>query len=138
MRRLFAINSECPISYTTQLTEKEGITIMKLAMLNCLKSNRVCTGAACLQALNERKKSFAQYKGQNIELTAFMRCNGCDIDPEGDKGIIEKMDRLQKIGTEVLHVGVCTVKKEGGECPTITKMIEMAQQRGIRVVRGTH
>ena len=107
-------------------------------MLNCLKSNRVCTGAACLQALNERKKSFAQYKGQNIELTAFMRCNGCDIDPEGDKGIIEKMDRLQKIGTEVLHVGVCTVKKEGGECPTITKMIEMAQQRGIRVVRGTH
>lgn len=48
------------------------------------------------------------------------------------------MDRLQKIGTEVLHVGACTVKKDSGECPTITKMIKMAQQRGIRVIRGTH
>lgn len=111
---------------------------MKLAILNCLNSNRVCTGAACLQALNERKKSFTPYQGQEIELTAFMRCNGCGVDPEEDAGIIEKMDRLQQIGTEVLHVGICTAKKDSGECPTITKMIEMAEQRGIRVVRGTH
>lgn len=111
---------------------------MKLAILNCLKSNRVCTGAACLKALSERTHSFAPYAGEEIELTAFLRCNGCGTSPREDAGIVEKLDRLQSIGTQVLHLGLCTNKKGTGECPTITQMAQMAQERGIRVVRGTH
>ena len=48
----------------------------KLAMLCCLKSNRRCTGAACLSTLNDRTRSFAPYEGQEVTLTAFARCNG--------------------------------------------------------------
>lgn len=50
----------------------------KLAMLCCLKSNRRCTGAACLSTLNDRTRSFAAYEGQEVTLTAFARCNGCE------------------------------------------------------------
>ena len=64
----------------------------KLAMLCCLKSNRRCTGAACLSTLNDRTRSFAPYEGQEVTLTAFARCNGCEAGI--DKGFQEKLDRL--------------------------------------------
>ena len=64
----------------------------KLAMLCCLKSNRRCTGAACLSTLNDRTRSFAPYEGQEVTLTAFARCNGCEAGI--DEGFQEKLDRL--------------------------------------------
>ena len=64
----------------------------KLAMLCCLKSNRRCTGAACLSTLNDRTRSFAAYEGQEVTLTAFARCNGCEAGL--DEGFQEKLDRL--------------------------------------------
>ena len=110
---------------------------MKIAILNCLKANDVCTGEACLTALRERSGAFSAYRCRDAELAAFLRCNGCGGDPERDPGMLEKLDRLRAIGTDTLHLGVCTVL-DGAECPTITKLAEMAEKRGIRVVRGTH
>lgn len=110
----------------------------KIAMLNCLKANEVCAGAACFKAFNERTRSFAAYEGEDVECMAFMRCNGCDADPATNKGVREKLDRLESIGVEIVHVGVCTRKRDGRECPTITAMIQDLENRGIRVVRGTH
>lgn len=110
---------------------------MKLAMLNCLKSNTVCIGAVCLRAFLQREKSFADYTEESVELVAFMRCNGCGKPVEKDAGMLEKMDRLKSIGVDVVHLGVCT-KNNGVECDTITRIAQCLSQRGIKVVRGTH
>ena len=50
---------------------------MKIAMLNCLNANQVCTGAGCLRAFNSRTKHFAEYGDIPLELVAMARCNGC-------------------------------------------------------------
>lgn len=116
----------------------------KIAILSCLDSNRVCTGAACLQALHQRSRSFVRYEGKELELVAFMRCNGCGSDPLSDPGMQEKIERLRSIGTDVVHIGICTQKKTPGdeatrtECPTITQIAQQLEQYGITVVRGTH
>lgn len=109
----------------------------KIAMLNCLKANSVCTGAGCFRAMNERTGAFTRYKGEEVKLMAFMRCNGCGSDPKTDDGIIEKVERLETIGVESLHIGVCT-KKDGKRCETIAGIMEMIAARGIEIVDGTH
>lgn len=110
---------------------------MKIAMLNCLDANLVCTGEACLNALRERRGAFAAYQNTEVELSAFLRCNGCGRAPEEDAGMLEKLDRLRETGVEVVHLGKCTAT-EKGECPTATRLAELAEERGMRVVRGTH
>lgn len=110
----------------------------KIAMLNCLKANEVCTGAACFKAYNEKRKAFEQYKGQDIELIAFMCCNGCEKEPNTDKGMLEKIERLKKESVENIHIGVCTQDRQGIECETITRIIKMIEEKGIKVIRGTH
>ena len=110
---------------------------MKIAILNCLKANEVCSGAGCLKALNARRKHFEPYMDEPVELIAFARCNGCDAGV--DKGFREKLDRFVSEGAEVCHVGVCTVRRETGqECPTITEALAYLEERGLKTVRGTH
>ena len=110
---------------------------MKIALLNCLKANEVCAGAACLRALNGRTRHFEEYKDTELELVAMARCNGCDAGI--DEGFKEKLDRIAEIGAEVCHVGVCTVRRETGkECPVITEALEYLRARGVKTVRGTH
>lgn len=109
-----------------------------IAMLNCLHANTVCTGASCFQAFYEKRASFHKYENEEIQLDAFMKCNGCDKDPQLDAGMQEKIQRLKKIGTQIVHVGVCTKRKDGKECPTITTIATMLEEQGIQIVRGTH
>jgi predicted metal-binding protein len=111
--------------------------MLKIAILNCLKANAVCTGEACLGAYRKRSGAFYRYAGAQTELTAFLRCNGCESDPETDPGMLEKLDRLRESGVQALHLGVCTLQK-GRECPSITKIARLAEKRGMKVVRGTH
>ena len=84
----------------------------KIVMLTCLKANRVCTGAACLQAFNSKTKTFARYQ-EPLELEAFFRCNGCDAQGIGvwDEGMEEKVERLLSLHPDVVHLGVCTKEK---------------------------
>ena len=110
---------------------------MKIALLNCLKANEVCAGAACLRAFNNRIKHFEQYKDEDLELVAMARCNGCEAGI--DEGFKEKLDRIAEIGAEVCHVGVCTVRRETGkECPVITEALKYLEERGVKPYRGTH
>ena len=111
---------------------------MKIAMLNCLRANEVCAGCACLSAFYQRRAAFARYAGTEVELAAFLRCNGCGRPPEEDAGMLEKLDRLKAEGVETVHLGVCTREKGGEECPTITALGRLLEIRGISVVRGTH
>jgi len=117
---------------------KDVVLMKKIAMLNCLNSNRVCAGAACMNALNNRKASFETYNGEEVELVAFMRCNGCGKELEEDAGMQEKLERLISIGTDILHIGVCTNNKQKEECALITAAADIMESKGVKVVRGTH
>ena len=106
----------------------------KLAMLCCLKSNRRCTGAACLSTLNDRTRSFAPYEGQEVTLTAFARCNGCEAGI--DEGFQEKLDRLVEEGTQVVHLGEMHRPERHRPLPQIAQAADYLAAKGIRIVHG--
>lgn len=110
---------------------------MKIAILNCLKANEVCAGAACLKAFNGKTRHFESYGEEALELVAMARCNGCSAGI--DKGFREKLDRMISEGAQAVHLGVCTRRHDTGEeCPTITQAAAYLESKGIRVIRGTH
>jgi predicted metal-binding protein len=112
--------------------------VKRIAMLNCLKSNRVCTGAACLQAFNQRTKTFERYGDEPLELVAFFRCNGCDAS-EDDPGMEEKVERLLSLKPDAVHMGVCTKNKEDhSRCFVIQKVADRLEAAGATLVDGTH
>ena len=110
---------------------------MKIAMLNCLKANEVCGAASCLKAFNSKTRHFEQYGEEPLTLVSLARCNGCEAGI--DAGFTEKLDRMIQEGAQVCHVGVCTKRHgTGEECPTITKAAAYLEEKGLRIVRGTH
>lgn len=113
----------------------------KIGILTCLHSNDVCARVWCLSSFWQRKDFFAKYAEDTI-LAAMLTCNGCKGDnpsePEEDKGILEKLDRLVSEDIEIVHVGVCRLMDDKKECPRMTKICEMIDSRGIQVIRGTH
>lgn len=110
----------------------------KTAILTCLDAvGSVCTGAGCMSAFNQRKGSFSKYE-EDLELVAFFQCNGCDSDVMTDKGIIEKIERIVKINPDAIHVGVCTMKRDGTRCESITTLMNYLQSQGIEIISGTH
>lgn len=111
-----------------------------IAILTCLDACKVCTGASCLEAWNNRTRHFAPYAGEEASLSAFFHCGGCGSDPETDAGMVEKLDRLVCIGVDTVHIGVCAVKDRKCEtlCPAVSKIRDMLHNRGIQTVLGTH
>lgn len=116
----------------------------KIAILTCLRACSVCTGAGCLDACQARSDAFARYAGEDLQLAAFFHCNGCDAPPAdihgADPGMEEKLDRLVRIGVEVVHLGVCTrsCAPPHPRCPVIERICRTLDQRGISIVDGTH
>ena len=118
-------------------------TIKNIAILTCLRVCEVCTGALCFAAFNGKTKSFARYADEDVTLCAFTHCNGCDKDPDDDRGMNEKLERLKQIGVDTVHLSVCTGKGRPDDpdrpiCPTILKIEKRLLADGIEVVRGTH
>lgn len=110
---------------------------MKIAILNCLQANDVCTGAACLKAFNTKSRHFADYGREPLELVAMARCNGCQAGI--DECFREKLDRIVSEGAQVCHLGVCTVRRDTGrECPVIRDAAAYLESKGVAIVRGTH
>lgn len=109
----------------------------KIAILSCLKSTSVCSGAACFEAVNNREASFAAYKGEEVSIVAFFHCNGCDCKYENDESYREKIERVISIKPYAVHVGLCTISK-GIECDKITQIIDKLEENHIKIVRGTH
>ena len=111
----------------------------RIAIFACLKSNRICAGCACLNAFYDRTGAFARYGAEELRLTAFLRCSHClKISPETDADFLEKADRLASEGTEVVHMGVCTMTSSGSPCPNAQRMASLLEARGMSVVCGTH
>ena len=113
----------------------------KLAIVACLNSNAVCAGCACLNAFNDRRKSFERYAGEELRLMAYMRCSRChreDGDPLTDPGFVEKLDRLVSEGVEIAHIGICAGRDPSTACPAMLKMAGAMRERSIEVIWGTH
>ena len=89
----------------------------------------------CLKAFNERTKTFSRYGGEELELEAFFRCNGCGV---WDEGMEEKLERLISIKPDAVHLGVCTKLKDGTRCPTIERIAKRLEEEGAHIVDGTH
>mgnify|MGYP005923418829 FL=1 len=113
----------------------------KIGILTCLDSNDVCARVGCLSAFQNRTDFFKDYS-EDTYLAALMSCNGCKEtnpkEPFEDEGILEKIDRLVSEQIHIIHVGVCRIDDEKKECPRITQICEMLEERGIKVIRGTH
>lgn len=112
----------------------------KIAILRCLDVSMRCTGSGCLKAWNNRDKAFSTYADEDVTLAAFLNCNGCGQDPAGDEGMIKKLDRLRKMGVEIVHTSSCAMKDRENQvyCPNMEKIVGMLRERGIRTVHGTH
>ncbi len=110
----------------------------KIAILTCLQANDVCAGCSCLRAMNERIGHFALYRGEELELAAFMRCSQCGIDPREHKGMMEKMERLVKEGVQTVHIGICTQRRDGTTCPWMQQCATWLEAQGLEIVWGTH
>ena len=112
----------------------------KIAMLTCLKSvSSVCTGAGCFSALNNRSGAFERYATDELQVSAFFQCNGCEH-PLGDNdGLKEKVLRIIKLSPDAVHVGICTKKRESSEyCAIIIDILEELKAHHIPIVFGTH
>ncbi len=109
----------------------------RIAVLTCLEATKVCSGAACFRAFNQRKSAFERYKGEGAELIAFFHCNGCHCDYAHDSEYLEKIQYICSCKPDAVHVGKCTQIK-GVECKIITQIIKTIEAEGILVIRGTH
>lgn len=113
----------------------------KIVILRCLRSEENCTGAACLQAFNERCCQFARYGDEEIQLVAYMTCNGCRKITLGDSsGLEEKIERILSINPDVIHVGICckTRTDDNEYCPEALRLVDIFRNHGIEIILGTH
>jgi predicted metal-binding protein len=88
--------------------------------------------------MRERTGSFDRYKDEDIELTAFFHCNGCDITPDADRDLMEKLERVISMGTEAVHVGVCAYKDDVVMCDTVKRICDTLTEGRVDIIDGTH
>lgn len=113
----------------------------KIVILRCLRSEENCTGAACLSAFNNKRGYFKRYGDEELQLVAFMSCNGCqNLEFEDDAGMQEKLERILSMKPDVLHVGICcqTRTDDLQLCKQIDKLIAFFKAHKIEIVMGTH
>lgn len=112
----------------------------KIVMLTCRLAGKVCTGAGCFTALNNRTHRFAEYGSEELQIAAFMKCSGCGHFPKEDAGLDEKVERILEIHPDAVHLGICCCHDGESEelCQEIEAITAIFKKAGIPVVRGTH
>ncbi len=114
----------------------------KVAILRCLLSSGVCTGAGCMRVFNRKTGAFAQYKDEEIELVAFMSCQGCgEVRMHNQEEIDTKIEKLAKLQPYAVHVAGCVkhpnAKGEMVTCKNIVSICDKLAARGIKIIEGT-
>lgn len=111
-----------------------------IALLTCPKAENVCTGGGCFAALNSRTKAFTLYKGEDVEVLAFMKCSGCGHFPGEDAGLDEKIQYLLNRHPDVVHLGICCCHdgRQRELCREIAVICRIFEKHGISIMRGTH
>ena len=111
----------------------------KIAILTCIKSNSVCTGASCLKAMNERTRSFAPYKGEPLQLMAFLALQRLCVRLRYRPGNFWKnWSAWSKSAWRLSTPVFAPESMMGAKCPQITKILSKMEEKGMKVVRGTH
>lgn len=117
----------------------------KIAIFTCLKACKVCSSTACFKAFNNKSGHFTIYNNQEIQLTAFLHCNGCGSNLDQDQDLHKKLDKIITEQVNTVHFGICTSKKNPDhpdmariECSKITPIVDYLKAHGVEVVRGTH
>lgn len=109
----------------------------KIGILTCLNSNDVVYQGRMSVCISGKKRFFFPAIRKDTILAAVMTCNGCketnEKEPAEDEGILEKADRLVSEKISVIHVGVCRLNEEKKECPRITQICGLIEERGIKV-----
>lgn len=106
---------------------------MKIAIGVCEKINGICTTTGCFKALNNREKAFSRYKDKDLEIVSFFTCEACSNN--SDENLINIAKKLEQLGVQNLHLGVCIVKCEVYRTKEIKEIFE---SHNIVVVEGTH
>lgn len=107
---------------------------MKIAIMNCMNTSKTCVGAGCFSAYTSGEKSFADYGADdNPQLAAFYPCGGCGMEIESDEGFAKKLNKLQDIGVQRVHISRCA-----SGCGRVQDFVKAYRDHGIDVVLGTH
>lgn len=115
----------------------------RIVILRCLRSNNVCTGAACMRAFNTKAVPSPDMARNRWSWKAYWSCNGCgDCRFEHHAGIEEKLERIIGLKPDAVHVGVCVKHRtQDGQvvtCKTIEEICERLEAAGLTIVEGTH
>lgn len=105
---------------------------MRIAIMNCMKTDNGCISAGCFKALKEKSGAFADYP-QAPDLAAFFHCGGCEADRRADPDFLKKMDRLKKEGVERIHIGNCA-----RGCDNAQSIQQTLKEHGFDLRLGTH
>jgi len=105
----------------------------RVAVVRCETVSEVCPGVACLKSFNRRENHFKDYPGE-IELVGFFTCGGCP-----GRRIYRLVDSLMRYGVDVVHLSSCMLMEEDyPRCPHVKQIKKMLENKGLRVVEGTH
>ena len=88
--------------------------------------------------MNEQTRSFAPYKGEPLQLMAFLHCNGCACDYDTDRDFWKNWSAWSKSAWRLSTPVFAPESMMGSECPQITKILSKMEEKGMKVVRGTH
>ena len=69
---------------------------------------------------------------------AFLRCSQCGADLQDDPGMMEKLERIISCGVDTAHIGICASHRDGTHCLHMQKTADWLEEKGIRIVWGTH
>ncbi|SHH33220.1 Predicted metal-binding protein [Thermosyntropha lipolytica DSM 11003] len=80
-----------------------------------------------------RSKFFAGYD-ENAEIIGFVTCGGCP-----GRRVLRLIESMKKHGLNVVHLSSCMLMETGyPKCPHYEEIKKTVENKGIRVVEGTH
>lgn len=105
----------------------------RVAIVRCETVSEVCPGVACLKSFNRRENHFSDYGGET-ELVGFFTCGGCP-----GRRIFRLVDSLMRYGVDIIHLSSCMLLEDDyPRCPHAKQIKKMLENKGIKVVEGTH
>ena len=109
-----------------------------IAVLSCGKVK--CAFSGCLNAFYDRAKAFERYAGEELRLSAMMRCPECmaEADPMTSEAFVRNLERVSAMKDVTLHIGHCASGRAEKGCEGIKRMAAAFEEKGVEVVWGTH
>lgn len=105
----------------------------KIAIVRCETVAEVCPGVACFKAFNKKKLHFKDYP-DDTEIIGFFSCGGCP-----GRRVSRLVESLIKHGVTTVHLSSCMLlDSDYPRCPHVNEIKKSIENKGIKVVEGTH